>query len=280
MGLFGKTRSREPAENRQSSSDEEDAPLPYPYGHDASNINDSKASLASSDGKNDHIDATLEELDTDALWLDALKADKQGSTIVRRDTQDILYTFIVEKRWTNPTLHMFHGSVPHDPEQRPATTLPFASMKYSTILLRDSPSQVEATKYKRRDIVKMPKWYGIPSLFTVGGTEYRVRMLMNSWSGKYILTVADDASKTPLCMFRPAKKLFGDLRWSIEILPIAISTSKTPKPHALVHDGVPTKLLDMALIAERVARQYTEQANSAAAGASSSASTSAAIASC
>lgn len=159
MGLFGKTRSREQAEDPHASSDDEhEGPPPYPH---ESSVSDSKASLASSDGKDDHIYDQLEEVDASSVWLDAFKADKQGTSIVRRGTQDVWYTFTVDKRWTNPTLHMFRGSVPQNVEERSSAMLPFASVKYSTIWLRDSPDQVEATKYKRKEIIKMPKWYGM-----------------------------------------------------------------------------------------------------------------------
>lgn len=164
MGLFGKAPSREPAEETHSSSDEEDElPPPYPYGQAAggSSVNDSKASIASSDGKNDHIYDLLEEVDANSVWLDALKTDQHGSSIVRRGTQDVLYTLTAEKRWTKPTTHMFRGSVPQLAEERSPTMLPFASIGYSTIRLRESPDQVEATKFKRKEIVKMPKWYGM-----------------------------------------------------------------------------------------------------------------------
>lgn len=80
------------------------------------------------------------------------------------------------------------------------------------------------------------------------------------------LVVADDPEQKPLCMFRPAGKMFGDLRGRIEILPVALSTaaasssSSTSTSRALLsQDGQPTRLLDLALIAERMVRRYNDQ---------------------
>lgn len=57
--------------------------------------------------------------------------------------------------------------------------------------------------------------------------------------------------------------MFGDLRSVIEILPEAVSSATAPKPNALLDNGKPTKLLDMALVAELMVRRYIQQANAA-----------------
>lgn len=155
MGLFGKSRAKDETD---SASSDEDAPPAY--AHEDSEYaapSDSKAALLDEDD-DDKDDVVV----PGAVWLDAVKADKHGTSIVRREApNDILYTFTLEKRWTNPTVHMFHGSVQQDPEQRPAHILPFASLKSSSILLRDAPDQVEATKYKTKKLIRLNKWYGM-----------------------------------------------------------------------------------------------------------------------
>lgn len=92
------------------------------------------------------------------------------------------------------------------------------------------------------------------------------------------LIVADDLEKKPLCVFRPAKNLFGDLRGSTEILPIAISTTASPTAHALLQDGQPTKLLDLAIVAELMLQHYTQQSNAASAATAGAGASSAAAA--
>ena len=165
MTLFGKTRAQEEPEDSHSASSGDENPPPYVIGDAAGQgINDSKASIASSDDDKGHHDYSLEELDPEAVWLDVVKAEKHGSQIIDRKSHTILYTLSKEKRFTNPTRHLFRGSVPQDPEQRPANVLPYATVQSSgrTILLRDNNTgQAEPTKYKRKDLFKMPKWYGM-----------------------------------------------------------------------------------------------------------------------
>jgi hypothetical protein len=72
------------------------------------------------------------------------------------------------------------------------------------------------------------------------------------------LIVASDSTKTPLCRFT-SEDNSGDRSSGIDILPRAMSSGKTIAPHSLLHNGRPTKLLDMALVAEKIYRANTRR---------------------
>lgn len=67
------------------------------------------------------------------------------------------------------------------------------------------------------------------------------------------LIVSSDSTKTPLCRFGSEDEN-GERSSTIDILPRAISSDQAPKRYALVHNGRPTMLLDMVLIAEKIYR--------------------------
>lgn len=162
MTLFGKSRVQEelPDEDSHSVASREKGPPPYVYGDAAGQgASDSKASLASSDDvKGAWVDDSLEELDPEAVWLDAVKHKHGCTSVVRRGSDDVVYTATKDRRWLSSTLHLFHGSVPHDPEQRPASALPYATLKSSSIFLRETSDQIEPTEYKSRQVIRAAKW--------------------------------------------------------------------------------------------------------------------------
>lgn len=176
MGLLSRIRSkdkadedaeeaaRQPDSNDSDSGEEGAPPPPYSDGQ-ALQASDSKASLADDDSKQDAIYDSLEELDPQSVWLDVRKADKGGSSIVRRGSDDVLYTFVMDRRWSYGNVLMFKGYVPQNSDERTAShsspPQPFVTLKQRSILLRESTDpQIEPVKYKNRQFLRPRKWYG------------------------------------------------------------------------------------------------------------------------
>lgn len=171
MGLLSKLRSRD--EQDADTSDEEEAPPPYVYGEgQAIHASDSKASLASSASKEDDLNDATEELNPYAVYLDCRKLDKGGTSIVTHDTGKVVYTLVKEKRFTRGIVHMYKGDVPNDADQRAASpALAYATVKMSSILLREDEDQVEPVKYKNKEFIRAGKWYGMYVNSATGSTD-------------------------------------------------------------------------------------------------------------
>lgn len=165
-----KRKDNDSSEDDSGDDDGDGAPPPY-YSHsDLQHASDDKASLANSDDdKTDLIDDSLEELDPGAVWLDARKTDKGGTSIVRRTNGEVLYTMHKKKRWTVGNVLIFKGDVPQFPDSGGASTstspaspppVPYVTLKQSSIYLQESSDpQAEPTKYKNRHFLRAPKWY-------------------------------------------------------------------------------------------------------------------------
>lgn len=125
----------------------------------------SKTSLYSGKEGSDDGKDMPDELDTASVWLDNIKDDNHGSKIIRRGTDDVLYTFARAHRWTRPTIDIFHGEASQDKEERDDDCIPFASIKSGCsgqIRLRYQPDDgTEPVDLKRKEFLKARKWWGM-----------------------------------------------------------------------------------------------------------------------
>jgi hypothetical protein len=141
------------AQDSPESDAESEAPPPYKHNGSAAN--------AVIDEKEAYATDLPDVLDVGSIWVDLIKREKRGTSVIRHDTNEVYYTFCVEKRWTNPTTHFYRGHISQEPSEKDSAHQPYCIMKMRHLLFRDTNDQIEPAKMKNREFLRYnTKWFG------------------------------------------------------------------------------------------------------------------------